>query len=104
MSRRASDVIGKPVVSADSGRKLGTVGDLLLDEAGLGVVGLVVKHGALRGEDVLPASAVHSLGPDAVVSRTDELIDGREWRDREIVRRRGDPAVPPSDIPPAREP
>ena len=104
MTKRATDVIGKPVVSADSGRKLGTVGDLLLDEAGLAVVGLVVKHGALRGEDVLPASAVHSLGPDAVVSRTDELIDGREWRDREIVRRRDEHSVPPREVPPAHEP
>jgi uncharacterized protein YrrD len=87
MTKRATDVIGRPIVSADTGRKLGTVGDLLLSDNGTEVVGLVVKHGALRGEDVLPASAMHSLGPDAVVSRTDELIDGREWRDRELSRR-----------------
>ena len=94
MSKRATDVIGRPVVSADSGRKLGTVGDLLIDDAGTAVVGLVVRHGRLRGEDVLPADAVHSLGPDAVVSRTDELIDGREWRDRDAIRRESsDPAV-----------
>jgi uncharacterized protein YrrD len=86
MTKRATDVIGRPVVSADSGRKLGTVGDLLLDDAGTEVVGLVVRHGRLRGEDVLPAASVHSLGPDAVVSSTDELIDGREWRDRESIR------------------
>ena len=88
MSKRVTDVIGRPVVSADSGKKLGTVGDLLLDDAGSEVVGLVVRHGRLRGEDVLPATAVHSLGPDAVVSRNDELIDGREWRDRESLRQR----------------
>ena len=86
MTKRATDVIGRPVVSADSGRKLGTVGDLLLDDAGIEVVGLVVRHGRLKGEDVLPAAAVHSLGPDAIVSRSDELIDGREWRDRESIR------------------
>ena len=90
MSKRAMDVIGRPVVSANSGRKLGTVGDLLLDDAGVEVVGLVVRHGRLRGEDVLPAAEVHSLGPDAVVSRSDELIDGREWRDRESIRQRED--------------
>jgi uncharacterized protein YrrD len=89
MTKRATDVIGRPVVSADTGRKLGSVTDLLLDDAGTEIVGLVVKHGALRGEDVLPASAIHSLGPDAVVSRTDELINGREWRDRELVKREG---------------
>jgi uncharacterized protein YrrD len=100
MARRASDVIGKPVVSADTGRKLGTVGDLLFDETGMELVGLVVKHGALRGEDVLPAASVHSLGADAVVSRTDELIDSREWRDRETIRRRAEVDTP---IPPARD-
>ena len=92
MSKRATDVIGRPVVSANSGRKLGVVGDLLLDDAGVEVVGLVVRHGRLRGEDVLPAAAVHSLGPDAVVSRNDELIDGREWRDRESMRQRAETA------------
>jgi len=91
MTKRATDVIGRPVVSADTGRKLGRVSDLLLDDAGREIVGLVVKHGALRGEDVLPASAVNSLGPDAVVSRTDALIDGREWRDRELIKQRGEP-------------
>lgn len=89
MAKRATDVIGRPVVSAETGRKLGVVGDLLIDDAGIEVVGLVVRHGRLKGEDVLPAAAVHSLGPDAVVSRTDELIDGREWRDRETIRREG---------------
>lgn len=89
MSKRATDVIGKPVVSADTGRKLGTVGDLLLDDAGTELVGLVVRHGAFKGEDVLPSAAVHSLGADAVVTRSDDLIDGREWRDRELASRRG---------------
>ena len=97
MTKRVTDVIGRPVVSADSGRKLGNVSDMLIDDAGTEIVGLVVKHGALRGEDVLPASAIHSLGPDAVVSRTDELINGREWRDRELVKREA--AAPP----PARD-
>jgi uncharacterized protein YrrD len=87
MAKRATNVIGRPVVSADTGRKLGTVGDVLIDDAGREVVGLVVRHGRLGGEDVLPAAAVHSLGPDAIVSRTDELIDGREWRDRDSTRR-----------------
>lgn len=79
---RATDVIGKPVVSADTGRKLGTVGDLLLDDAGLALVGLVVRHGVLRGEDVLSAEDVQSLGADAVVSRSDRLIAAKEWHNR----------------------
>ena len=57
---RATDVIGKPVVSADTGRKLGTVGDLLLDDSGRALVGLVVRHGALRREEILNADQVQS--------------------------------------------
>ena len=83
MSKRATDVIGRPVVSADSGKRLGTVGDLLLDDHGRQLLGLVVKHGAFRGEDVLLVESVQSLGTDAVVSRSDALVTAREWHDRE---------------------
>jgi hypothetical protein len=60
------------------------VGDLLLDDRGVEVVGLIVRHGALRSEDVLPAEAVHSLGEDAIVTRSDELISAKEWRSRRV--------------------
>ena len=83
--KRATDVIGKPVVSAESGRKLGTVGDLLLDEHGRELVGLVVRHGMLHSDDVLPAESVQSFGTDAVVSRTDALVAAKEWRGRHRV-------------------
>lgn len=83
MSKRASDVIGRPVVSADTGKRLGVVGDLLLDDDGRHLLGLVVTHGLLRGEDVLLIESVQSLGPDAVVSRTDTLVTAREWRNRD---------------------
>ena len=33
MSTRVKEVLGKPVISADTGEKLGTVADLLLDDA-----------------------------------------------------------------------
>jgi uncharacterized protein YrrD len=83
MSKRATAVIGRPVVSADTGKRLGTVGDLLLDDDGRYLLGLVVTHGAFRGEDVLLVESVQSLGADAVVSRSDTLVTAREWRDRE---------------------
>jgi uncharacterized protein YrrD len=88
MAQRASDVIGKPVVSATTGRKLGTVGDLLIDEGGRALTGLVIKHGMLHGEDVLPADAVQSFGRDAVVSRSDVLVGAREWQARHDADRR----------------
>jgi uncharacterized protein YrrD len=83
MTRRATDVIGKPIVSADTGRKLGTVGDLLLDDHGRELTGLIVHHGLFGGDDVLPAGAVQSFGGDAVVSRSDVLLGAREWRERD---------------------
>ena len=83
MSQRATDLLGKSVVSSDTGEKLGTVSDLLLDDRGDRLLGLVVKHGFMKTEDVLPASAVQTLGRDAVVSRSSsDLISGREWRAR----------------------
>jgi uncharacterized protein YrrD len=96
MSKRASDVIGRPVVSADTGKRLGVVGDLLLDDGGRHLLGVVVTHGAFRGEDVLPVESVQSLGNDAVVSRSETLITAREWRTRDRV----------TDVPgaPGREP
>jgi len=85
VATRASDVIGKAVVSASTGRKLGTVGDLLLDEQSHVLTGLVISHGRFHSEDVLPADAVQSFGRDAVVSRSDELVGADEWRNREAT-------------------
>jgi uncharacterized protein YrrD len=101
MAQRATDLIGKPVVSADGGEKLGTVSDLLLDDQATHLVGLVVKRGMLHGEDVLPASAVQTLGRDAIVSRSNELVSAKEWRIRE--RQDNPPERDPQDYPADRD-
>ena len=80
MSTRATDVIGKPLMSAASGEKLGTVTDLLLDESNMVLIGLVVSRGMLKGEHVLAISAVQTFGADAVVSRSNDLINAKQWR------------------------
>jgi sporulation protein YlmC with PRC-barrel domain len=80
MSKRATDVIGKPLMSAASGEKMGTVTDLLLDESNVALIGLVVSRGMLKGEHVLPISAVQTFGTDAVVSRSSELVNAKQWR------------------------
>ena len=92
MTKRATDVIGLPVVAADTGKKLGKVVDLLLDENGTELVGLLVTHGVLQQEHVLPAAAVQSLGPDAVVSRIEALIDAKSWRARHDTLARESPS------------
>ena len=82
MVKRATELIGKPVVAADTGEKLGTVGDLLLDDESGNLVGLVLRHGLMKSEDVMPAAAIQTLGTDTIVSRSSELIGAKEWRQR----------------------
>ena len=89
MVKRSSDLIGKPVVSSDNGQKLGTVADVLVDDRDRRVVGLVLRHGWRNIEDVLPADSVQTLGADAIVSRSSDLIGAKEWHER-LDRQAGD--------------
>jgi uncharacterized protein YrrD len=100
MTRRAKDLIGKPVVSAANGERLGTVTDLLLDDAGTSLVGLVLSHGFMKGEQVLPAESLQTLGTDAVVSRSNEVVGAKEWHERQRVSARtaADAAATRSDF------
>ena len=81
--QRATQLVGRAIVSADSGRRLGTVADVLLDEDRNRIVGLIVRSGWLKKERVLPYGAVQSLGRDAVIARSEqELIGPSDWHER----------------------
>lgn len=82
MPKRAKDVMGKPIVSAATGEKLGVVADLLLDDTGHQLEGLVVQRGGTfnKTEDILPVASVQSIGPDVVVSRSNDLVEAGEWK------------------------
>ena len=84
MAQRVSELVGKVVVAASNGEKLGTVSDVLLDETDHHLVGLVVRRGGLmKSEHVLPSAAVQTFGRDTVVSRTaEDLISAKDWRAR----------------------
>lgn len=83
MAQRVTELLGKVVVSANSGEKLGTVSDVLLDDADHHLVGLVVRRGMMKSEHVLPAAAVQTFGRDTVVSRTaEDLVSAKQWRAR----------------------
>ena len=85
MAQRASDLIGKAVVSADTGEKLGTVSDILLDEADHRLVGLVVQRGLMKSEHVLPSASVQTYGRDTVVSRNaQDLITAKDWQRSQV--------------------
>jgi hypothetical protein len=60
---------------------------VLLDERSGSLIGLVLRHGLLKSEDVIPAEAIQTLGADAIVSRSGELIGAREWRHRHEAHR-----------------
>jgi uncharacterized protein YrrD len=81
--RRASEVVGKAIVSAESGERIGTAADLLLDERRTHLVGIVVSDGWFSPERVLPFAEVQAIGRDVIVTRTSGgILDARQWRDQ----------------------
>jgi uncharacterized protein YrrD len=82
MAQRVTQLMGKTVVSADNGERLGTVTDVLLDDVDHHMVGLVVRRGGIvKSEHVLPSDSVQTFGRDTVVSRTAaDLISARDWQ------------------------
>ena len=76
---RVSQIVGKTVVSAETGDRLGSVSDALIDEGR--VVALVIGGGLLAREHVLPFQDVKTLGGDTVLARTGSgMIKPAEWR------------------------
>ncbi|HLH21936.1 MAG TPA: PRC-barrel domain-containing protein [Chloroflexota bacterium] len=70
---RAKDLHGRAVIDLESARKLGSVGELLLDPQGRQIAGLVVSEGGslLGGQHhmIVPAAALHAIGEDAITVR-----------------------------------
>jgi uncharacterized protein YrrD len=84
--QKVSELVGKPIVSADTGKRIGKVSDVLVDPQAQHIVGLVVGTGVLSAEHVLPYADVQTLGTDAVVARSGSGVVGRkEWHQRAIA-------------------
>ena len=81
-------ITGVTIVS-DTGEKVGTVGDLLIDDRGE-VQGYDVKQGLipLAGHKFLPVDQVRAVGPDAVIAATTDLPSVKE-----VQREAGEPPV-----------
>jgi uncharacterized protein YrrD len=78
---RVSELVGKPIVSAANGERVGRVSDVLLDRGSCRTVGLVLAGGLMSSEHVLPYGDVQVVGKDAIVARTGEgLMGPKEWR------------------------
>jgi uncharacterized protein YrrD len=86
---KVTQLIGKSIVSGNTGEQLGKVADVLLDADSHRVVGLVVAGGVLSSEQVLPYAEVQTLGADAVIARSAAgLLTAKEWHARPAVATR----------------
>ncbi|MEA5451588.1 PRC-barrel domain-containing protein [Leptolyngbya sp. CCNP1308] len=77
---KGRDVIGKPVVSYDDGKKFDVVEDLIFDQESHQLLGFLVQEaGWFRPAQVLLLSDVQAIGTDAVITASQEAIV-KNWR------------------------
>lgn len=80
--QNVSELIGKPVISVESGDKLGTVADALMADGDVRLLALVIGGGLLGKDHVLPFRDVQTLGGDTILVRSATGVVGpREWRE-----------------------
>jgi uncharacterized protein YrrD len=86
---KVTELIGKSIVSGNTGEKLGKVADVLIHPDSHQVVGLVVAGGVLSSERVLPYAEIQTLGSDAVIARTaNGVVTAKEWHAQPVVATR----------------
>ena len=64
---KASDVIGRQITARGGGQVIGKVRDLVIDQAGREVIGIVLSDALFSGSRVAPWKAVQAFGPDSVI-------------------------------------
>jgi uncharacterized protein YrrD len=83
---RSSQLHGRGVVDVDSATKLGEIDELFLDVERQTLTGISVSRGGtlLGGDErlLLPMEAIHSIGDDAVMVRSAQVVDGIELHTR----------------------
>ena len=67
--QKASDLVGRAVVVREGGQTVGKVKDLVIDEAGRQVLGIVISEG-LFNTRVAAWAGVQAIGPDSVILAT----------------------------------
>ena len=86
---KVSELVGKSIVSAATGERLGTVSDVLVDQQSHRVLGFVIGGGLMSSEHVLPHADVQAMGADAVVARSATgMVGAKEWRERGVAAAR----------------
>lgn len=74
---RASDTLGLPVVSIESGEDIAEIRDVVYDAANHALIGFTLnKRGLFAGRmrSVLPAGAISAIGPAAVMVDGDQVV------------------------------
>jgi uncharacterized protein YrrD len=71
---KGSQLVGRAVIDMEAAERLGKIKEIIVQRDGERVAGFVVAHGetmvATGGKRrIIPASAVHSIGPDAMTVR-----------------------------------
>ena len=76
---RAGDLKGRAIIDVEAAEKIGALHDVILDLSAVRVAGLAVSAGVsfigAQKQMLLPASAVHAIGPDALMVRRPPMQD-----------------------------
>jgi len=76
---RAGDLKGRAIVDVEAAEKIGALHEIILDPAAVRVSGLAVSAGVsfigAQKQLLLPSSAVHAIGPDALMVRRPPMQD-----------------------------
>lgn len=75
---RGSQLIGRPVIDMEAAERLGKIKEVIVRHDGERIAGFVVSHGeTIMGTGgtrrLIPASALHAIGPDAITVRASAL-------------------------------
>jgi uncharacterized protein YrrD len=77
--RKGSDLIGKTVITFDTGKRLGRVQDLIFDQEQNQLLALLIDEGGLfRSATVLPLESVQAIGTDVIVVPSRSAIASAE--------------------------
>jgi uncharacterized protein YrrD len=73
--RKGKDIVGKPLITYDSGEKVETIVDLIFDQYENRLLGFLVDEGGwFSNAKVLPLNLVTAIGVDAVIIQSKEAI------------------------------
>ncbi len=78
--QKGKEVIGRKIVTLDSGERVDSVRDLIFDEQGNRVLALLVDEGGwFHAARVIPFTSVKSIGADAVmIASADDVVSARD--------------------------